>query len=143
MFDCDVAHLIDGVNIDRPYNAMSLTHDLHSFFGRFDVYFKAIPDREHTYRIDTFLPPFLLNLPVNRTLYLVHDRSIDPPSPRLLALHCAIAHILNLSGAGEYIDKILGDMEEIGILEDGSSELGRMVQLRLSGWLGGSVDSPA
>ncbi|OJD20479.1 hypothetical protein ACJ73_08186 [Blastomyces percursus] len=144
MFDCDVSHLVDGVNIDRPFNAMSLTHDLHAHFGNFKVFFEPVPGQEHTYRIDTFLPPGILqDIPVTRTLYLTDDRSIDPPSPRLLALHRAIAHILHLSGAGEYIDNILRDMEETGIQEDGSTELGRMVKLRLGGWPDGVVDAYA
>ncbi|EQL29810.1 hypothetical protein BDFG_07621 [Blastomyces dermatitidis ATCC 26199] len=144
MFDCDVSHLIDGVNIDRPFNAMSLTRDLHTHFGNFTVFFEAVPDQEHTYRIDTFLPPGILpDIPVTRILYLINDRSIEPPSPRLLALHHAIARILHLSGAGEYIDNILRDMEETGIQEDGSTELGRMVNLTLGGWLDGVVDSYA
>ncbi|POR35982.1 Uncharacterized protein TPAR_03796 [Tolypocladium paradoxum] len=64
----------------------------------------------------------------------LQTRSIDPPSPRLLAIHSAIAHILHLSAAGDYIDKMLQDMEENGVLEDGSTELNRLVKLRLNGW---------
>ncbi|KKZ61579.1 hypothetical protein EMCG_00562 [[Emmonsia] crescens] len=135
MFDCDVSHLIDGINIDRPLNAMSLTRDLHTHFGNFVVFFEPVPNQERTYRVDTFLPPGILqDIPVTRTLYLA-DTPIEPPSPRLLAIHCAIAHILHLSGAGEYIDNILRDMEEKGIQENGSTPLGRIVQLSLGGWL--------
>ncbi|OAX80255.1 hypothetical protein ACJ72_05415 [Emergomyces africanus] len=103
MFDCDVSHMIDDGNIDRPFNAMSLTPSLHTDFGNFLIF---------------------LNL----------DQSIEPPSPRLLAIHRAIAYILHLSGAGEYIDKILQDMEEMGAREGGSTELGRLVTLRFGGW---------
>jgi hypothetical protein len=35
------------------------------------------------------------------------------PSPILLALHAACAQVAQLSGAGEYIDLIYEDMEEI------------------------------
>lgn len=141
MLDCDVSHLIDGVNIDWPFNAISLTHDLHIHFDDFDVFFEPVPGQEHTYRIDTFLPLiFLEGVLVTRKLYLTNVQSIEPPSPRLLAIHCAIAHILHLSGAGQYIDNILRDMEEMGIREDGSTELGRMMKLRLGGWLDGGVD---
>lgn len=45
MIDCDVSHLIDGPNIDRPFNAMTLTKDLHSYFGAFKLYFEAILGR--------------------------------------------------------------------------------------------------
>ncbi|KAK3364397.1 hypothetical protein B0T25DRAFT_62776 [Lasiosphaeria hispida] len=50
------------------------------------------------------------------------------PSP----LHCAIAHILYLSAAGAYIDRILQDVEEHGIQADGSTELGLLVALGLN-----------
>ncbi|EFR04059.1 hypothetical protein MGYG_07065 [Nannizzia gypsea CBS 118893] len=72
-------------------------------------------------------------LPVTRKLFFSQGKTIDPPSPRLLALHRAIAHILNLSGAGEYIDKLLRDLEEIGVQADGSTDLGRLITFRLGG----------
>ncbi|KKZ67875.1 hypothetical protein EMCG_06404 [[Emmonsia] crescens] len=142
MFDCNVSHVIDGVNIDRPFNAMSLTPNFHTDFGNFSVFFEPVPGQMHTYHIDTFHPAGILPvLPVTRTFYLTSDQSIEPPSPRLLAIHRAIAYILHLSGAGEYIDKILQDMEEMRARESGSTELGRLVTLRLGGWFNGAVST--
>jgi hypothetical protein len=63
--------------------------------------------------------------------------TIDPPSLRFLAIHRAIGRILNLSGAGDYIDCILRDMDEVGIKENGSTELGQYISLKLGGWLDG------
>lgn len=136
MFDSGVAFLVEGTEIDRPRNAMTLTHRLHRWFGEFQIFFEPVDQQPHTYRIDTFLPPRILKdlLPVTRTLYLTESRTIDPPSPRLLAIHSAIAHILHLSAAGEYIDRLLRDLEEHGVREDGSTELDRFVKLRLNGW---------
>lgn len=57
--------------------------------------------------------------------------------PRLLATHCAIAHILHLSAAGPYIDKILEDATEQDVRADGSFPLGQLVQLKMEGLLGG------
>ncbi|KAK0707775.1 hypothetical protein B0H67DRAFT_647917 [Lasiosphaeris hirsuta] len=57
----------------------------------------------------------------NKDLF-VHP-TIDLPSERLLALHCVTAHILHLSGADDYIDKILRDMEAGVVRGDGSTEL--------------------
>lgn len=132
MFDLGVAHTIDGVDIDRPRNALTLTPDLHRSFGGFKVYFEPVPDAYNTYWIRSFLPPrasHSLGLPVQRTLFVTDTRTIDPPSPRLLAVHRAIAHILHLSAAGEYIDAILRDLDYSIVRADGSSELGRMVSL--------------
>jgi hypothetical protein len=98
----------------------------------------------HTYRIEGFESPWVYNnvIPVTRTLYLTESRTIDPPSPRLLAIHRAIAHVLHLSAAGDYIDKILDDLEAIrgqGAQTNGSTDLGRLVHLGL--WLDGAIDA--
>lgn len=137
MFDPGIGHLIDGPKIDSPLNALTLTLDYHRLFGEFQIYFQhtGIP---HQYRIDsTEQRPFLRDplFPVTRSLTLSPHRTIDLPSARLLDVHRAIAHIMNMSGAGEYIDKVLRDMEELDVREDGSTHLGYLAGLRLDGWL--------
>ena len=129
MFDLGVAHLIEGPDMNRPYNAITLSLEMHRRFGKYEIFFKSVLP-PHTYRIGSFLPPALSRLfPITRTLF-VHP-TVDPPSERLLALHCAIAHILHLSGVGDYIDKVLKDMEDGMVREDGSTELGVLVDLAL------------
>ncbi|RYC58022.1 hypothetical protein CHU98_g8186 [Xylaria longipes] len=136
MFDVGVAELIQGPEIDRPRNALTLTHHFHQLFGDFQVYFEPVPDTDHTYTIRTHISEDYFfrrpKLPITRELYLTSDRTIDPPSPRLLAIHSAIACILHLSGAGEYIDKIYRDMEEHGVQADGSTPLGRFVSYAIN-----------
>ncbi|OJD21532.1 hypothetical protein ACJ73_07125 [Blastomyces percursus] len=61
--------------------------------------------------------------------------TIHPYSPQLLKVHRAIALILKLSGTGEYIDNILRDMEDVKVEEDRPTNLGRLLSLRLGGWL--------
>lgn len=140
MFDCGAAYLIEGTEIDRPGNALTLTHNLHMLFGDFRIFFTPVDQQPHTYLIDTLLPSgFVDGIPVTRTLHLTEERTIDPPSPRLLAIHSAIAHILHLSAAGDYIDDILRDAEEPGAREDGSTELEHLLRLGLSGWPIGQV----
>ena len=137
MFDPGIIHLIDGPKIDSPMNALTLTLDYHRQFGEFKIYFEHTGTR-HQYRIDsTERSPFLRDplLPVTRSLTLNPHRTIDPPFPRLLGVHRAIALIMNLSGAGEYIERILRDMEELDVKEDGSTHLGYLASLRLGGWL--------
>lgn len=73
--------------------------------------------------------------PVTRSLTLSPHRTVDPPSSRLLGVHRAIALIMKLSGAGEYIERVLRDMEELDVREDGSTHLGYLAGLRLGGWL--------
>lgn len=137
MFDSRIKHLIEGVDIDRPRNAITLSHALHNLFGNFNIFFEPVPDAEpHTYRIQSFLPTHFsrtLGLPITRTLHLTPDRTVDPPSPRFLALHRAIAIILHLSAAGDWIDEVLRKAEQMGIQTNGSTEIGRLVSLRLKG----------
>ncbi|KAL7623277.1 hypothetical protein AAE478_006958 [Parahypoxylon ruwenzoriense] len=135
MFDVGAAELIQGPEIDRPRNAITLTPFLHRSFSNFQVYFEHVPDGDHTYTIKTFHSEYLFRraaFPVTRELYLTPERTIEPPSRRLLAIHCAIAHILHLSAAGDYIDKMYRDMEEKGVQADGSTPLGRFVSLAIS-----------
>ncbi|OJD12509.1 hypothetical protein AJ78_06904 [Emergomyces pasteurianus Ep9510] len=56
------------------------------------------------------------------------SRTIDPPSSRLLK---------SSPGAGDYIENILRDMENenANVDEDGSTNLGPLLILRLGGWL--------
>jgi len=142
MFDNGVLRLIEGIDIDRPANALTLTLGLHQLFGDFEIYFEPTSGAQTspTYTIhQTVWVPFSFGpqtFPVTRTL-LDTDKTIDLPSPRLLAIHRAIALILHLSGAGEYIDHILKDMDYTMVKSDGTTELGHLVSLRLGGWWDG------
>jgi HNH endonuclease len=142
MFDNGVLRLIEGVDIDRPANALTLTLGLHQLFGDFEIYFEPTSGAQTspTYTIhQTVWVPFSFGpqtFPVTRTL-LDTDKTIDLPSPRLLAIHRAVALILHLSGAGEYIDHILKDMDYTMVKSDGTTELGHLVSLRLGGWWDG------
>lgn len=141
MFDPGILSLIEGSNIDRSMNALTLTSRYHHLFGSFLIYFEPTADRfQPTYKISDVRSNFILRdrlLPVTRTLFLTPNRTIDPPSPRLLAIHRAIVHILYLSGAGDYIDNIISDMDDIFIKADGSTELALYMNLKLGGWLDG------
>jgi len=142
MFDPGIVHLIDGPDIDRPTNAITLTHHFHRRFGDFEVYFEPTTQTPHTYKIIPIRSHNILRqaiLPVTRTLRLANNHNIDPPSRRLLAIHRAIALILHLSGAGSYIDDILRDLDELDVKSDGSTKLGRLIGLRLGGWWNGLV----
>jgi len=60
-------------------------------------------------------------LPDTVTFTTTHPR-LSLPDPRYLRVHAACAKVANLSGAGECIDKIIGDLEDIRVLAaDGSS----------------------
>ncbi|ODH35408.1 hypothetical protein ACO22_02932 [Paracoccidioides brasiliensis] len=138
MLEPGIARLFDGQDVDSPKNALTLTHHYHRLLGEFEIYFEPIEGANNRYTIrSTERNPILCErlLPITRMLSLSPSCSIDPHSSRLLKVHRAIALILKLSGAGEYIENILRDMEEVEVKEDGSTSLGRLMSLRLSGWL--------
>ncbi len=141
MFDSGVLELIRGFDIDHPGNALTLTHSLHKQFGEFKIYFEPAPNAQTqpTYNIKSTRRTFSRHVPVTRTLYEVSNRTIALPNPRFLAIHRAIALILHMSAAGEYIDRILREMEEPKVKSDGTTELGQIVALRLGDWWSGSI----
>jgi hypothetical protein len=140
MFDNGILPLIEGPEIDRPRNALTLTLDFHRLFGGFEVYFEPTTQTPHTYRIDSTRSDITRNpiSPVVRTFFMTATRTVDPPSARFLAVHRAIALILHASAAGRYIDRTLRDLDELDVKGDGSTELGRLIglRLRLDGWNG-------
>ena len=44
MFDTGVIHLIDGGDIDRPRNALTLSQEYHAWFGQFHVFIEHVSD---------------------------------------------------------------------------------------------------
>lgn len=70
MFDDGVVHLIEGINIDRPRNEITLTFDFHELFGNIEVYFEHHGNQPNTYRIDSLTMDYLRLpiFPVNRPL---------------------------------------------------------------------------
>ncbi len=61
-----------------------------------------------------------------RDVVTLHDHGsrIELPSRELLQLHAAIAKILNMTAAGEIIDRVLRDREDINVLaQDGSTNI--------------------
>lgn len=64
---------------------------------------------------ESFVPEFIEIHPTN-------DPKLQRPSPRYLGLHYACCKVAHLSGAGEYIDNILRNLQGVTVLaEDGSS----------------------
>lgn len=56
-----------------------------------------------------------------------HDGRVPLPSPHLLKVHCAIAHILHATGMAEKIDKILDDTDAIGgLAASGSTDVAEL-----------------
>lgn len=136
MFDPGISHLIDGPNIDSPSNALTVTVDNHLLFGEFQIHFEPT-GRPHKCSIHSAEGGVLSDhyFPVTRALTRSPNDTINTPSPRLLGVHRAISLILELSDAGDYIEQILRDLEQITVEADGSTKLGDIMRLRFDGWV--------
>ena len=85
MFDPGVVSQVEGVNINRPYNALTLTHDLYQRFGDLIIYFEpvSIAAVPHTYIIlqttsySSFRRP---QPPLTRILFTTPNRGRCPDS---------------------------------------------------------------
>ncbi|KAI5780998.1 hypothetical protein DFH27DRAFT_519580 [Peziza echinospora] len=119
--------------INEPWNAMTMITVFHDAFGEFSLALEPT-STDDVYRIQTY-PHFqnLYNylLPPERQITLVSD---DPryllPNRYLLETHAAIAKILHISGAGEYVERVIWDFEQIACLaEDGSTNLQELMMV--------------
>ena len=75
-----------------------------------------------------------LNIPATVTFTTPDPVNLPLPSPQYLRLHAAAARVAHMSGAGEYAEKILRDMEETRVLaDDGSTAklLAKVLELQL------------
>jgi len=111
--------------------ARSRLQDYHRLFGGLKLYFEAETDSPNKYTIKSTKPWYLPNLPVTQTLFVTSNHNIESPMPRLLAIHRACCLILHLSGAGEYLDPVLRDMEEGTLRNDGTTKLTSILSLKL------------
>jgi hypothetical protein len=114
----------DSINETR--NAMTLSFDLHKFFGLFHFAFEAT-ERQHTYSLKNYQPQLIHNLP-SMVTFESHDSQHALPSPELLNVHAIIARILRASGLAEYIEKMVRDRGKTAILaKDGSSDIAALL----------------
>ncbi|KDQ15346.1 hypothetical protein BOTBODRAFT_173840 [Botryobasidium botryosum FD-172 SS1] len=118
---------INGADINRLENVITLTSDLHSYFENLYIWLEPVQDSINTYhfgcvpKIAATLAKESLNSGDLITLTST-DTRLHLPDSRLLGLHAACAKVTHASGAAEVIDQILWDLEEARVLsEDGSS----------------------
>ncbi|CCO36522.1 hypothetical protein BN14_10659 [Rhizoctonia solani AG-1 IB] len=95
-------HDLNGQDINRLGNVLTLTATERNVFGRLKCWLEAIDGQPNTYCV-------------------AGRRAI--PDPRLLEIHAACAKVAHASGMGEYIDSVLRDLEDLQVLpENGSSD---------------------
>ena len=136
-----MTRFIENGKLDTLVNALTMTHHYRRLFNAFQIYFEPTGNFPYEFKIQSTAPtssslhddPLF---PVVRTLTFDSDYSstIDLPSPQLLAVHRAIARIMEVSNAGPYVEDTLRDMEEGNVRADGQTNLRVMIRLWLGGW---------
>lgn len=134
--DPGISKTLAGTTIDTPRNALTLCADLHFRFGHLKWYLEPT-QTPHSYTMH--LPrgeriPRRLLPPGDGVVTFNAAAAEPPPEPRLLAFHRACCLILRVSGAGEYVNRVLVEMDrmvDVGVLAaDGSSDLSQFWRLR-------------
>ncbi|KAF8274683.1 hypothetical protein EI94DRAFT_1712881 [Lactarius quietus] len=112
-FRNDVDNL-NGKSVHSLFNTMTMEKNAHDVFNHLELWFEKTDTVNH-YNVRT---SGLFLLTQDQVTFTTPDPVKLPlPSPDLLALHATCAQIADLSGAGEYVDQILDDMEKIDVLE--------------------------
>ncbi|KAK0438225.1 hypothetical protein EV421DRAFT_1906766 [Armillaria borealis] len=124
-------------NIHRAENTFTITPDYHSALDELRISLHPIEsDDNNTYEIHTYPPNrnAVYGLPDQVTLTDATGGQIPLPSRRYFQLHDACAKIAHLSGAGEIVERLFRDVEDVKVLaEDGGSQ--HLLSLALSSHL--------
>lgn len=113
---------LTGKKIHSLDNVMTLGLDIHNWFDQLAMWFEAVEGSPNTYTIKA-IEPLVLAYCKDTKITLTSERSDLPlPNPDYLEIHAACCRVAHLSGAGEYMDKVLEDLEDTHVLsQDGSS----------------------
>jgi hypothetical protein len=129
MYAPKVAAILHGQGIDTVNNTLFLTHDLHVNMGSLTMWFEAT-DEKDLYLIKTAVDEMKEEFELPEKVKFENNdpsRFHDLPSPHILKVHAALCRVLHMSGAAEYIGKIIDDADTLGdtkaLATDGSSGL--------------------
>ncbi|KAI0089730.1 hypothetical protein BDY19DRAFT_940541 [Irpex rosettiformis] len=123
---------LNGSDVNRLENVLTLETNCHTAFDNLWLWLEATePDNpeSHCYNIRTHRRWYYPSLPASVT-FTDHARPeyrgrIPLPSKRYLRVHAACCSVAAMSGAGEYLDKVMRDQENINVLspDGGSSDV--------------------
>ncbi|PPQ93669.1 hypothetical protein CVT25_012728 [Psilocybe cyanescens] len=118
---------LNGENLHRLENILTLDAVLHQQFDNLMIWLEKIDNdpNHHQYKLNAIRPSVIDNGVCDKIELTTPDPVKYPlPDPHYLALHAACAQVVHLSGAGKYIEKVLQDIETIGVLaSDGGSDV--------------------
>ncbi|KAH8828859.1 hypothetical protein DL96DRAFT_1595805, partial [Flagelloscypha sp. PMI_526] len=117
-FGYDVIQL-DGDRVHSLFNVMTMSYDYRDHFNRLRIWFERT-NTPNCYTCQTCME--IIQVPDMITFTTPDATKLPLPRPELLALHGTCAKVAHLSGAGEYVDRILKDLETVDELAaDGTS----------------------
>jgi hypothetical protein len=147
----DVLAELDGANIHRLSNALTLDMSVHAAFDGLKLWFEEVPvsnikrfsfspwchlpqGAPNTYTVcSTGNLAFLNALPPARQVHFTTNTGQELPDPRYLKLHAAVCRVAHMSGAAGYLDFCDREYEKQGrhgvMAHDGSSA--RLLESRL------------
>ncbi|KAF9230563.1 hypothetical protein BU15DRAFT_91086 [Melanogaster broomeanus] len=114
---------LNGNNIHRLQNILTLNDTMHEQFNTLKLWFEPtdIPDKYNVCWSEDWRRQ-ATGAPSTVQFTTPDPEELPLPSPTYLRIHAACAKVAKLSGAGDYIDKLSRDLEEIRVLsKDGSS----------------------
>lgn len=114
---------LGGEKINNLSNLILMSTEVHEDFGSFTFWFEET-DKPHTYNIRLQEREVRPNWADSATFDDESNKGLPLPNPQYLAIHAAFAKVFYATGAGEYIEQVWRDAEDIGVLSaDGSSDL--------------------
>ncbi|KAF9446365.1 hypothetical protein P691DRAFT_188745 [Macrolepiota fuliginosa MF-IS2] len=125
-----------GSKINTPANAIYMEIGTHRHFGHFGFYldkdaFPSDPNKYGLRVLDSF-KMFNNSMVVDFATTNDLGEPIDPPDPELLRIHAALAQVLHISGAADYLESVERVCDDYGTLAPtGETDIGLLLSLRL------------
>ncbi|KAI6047026.1 hypothetical protein EDC04DRAFT_3052536 [Pisolithus marmoratus] len=131
--DPSLRKLLDGTNIHRIQNVMTMDPTVDGRFNTLKIWF--VPTGEtNSYRLEAIDEFWLTGRPRYVTFSTPNANRYPLPSATYLAIHATCAKVAHLSGTREYLETILTYMDDTHVLSEdgGSSELLHEAILRIA-----------
>ncbi|THH20036.1 hypothetical protein EW146_g1228 [Bondarzewia mesenterica] len=116
-----VTEELNSPDIHRLQNILTMEASKHEMFDSLQLWLESTGS-PNCYKVNSVAPALQSDIPDIVTFTTSDPLNLPLPSPDYLHLHAACARVAHLSGAGEHIDRVFRDMEEMQVLAvDGSS----------------------
>ncbi|CAA7263958.1 unnamed protein product [Cyclocybe aegerita] len=112
---------LDGENLHRLSNGLTLEVDLHILFDTLKLWFEEVQNQPYTYDVHTLRLHGFLPQP-RRVTFKSTDPALELPNSKYLKLHAAVCRVAHMSGAAKYLDLHDREVEMREVMaHDGSS----------------------